>query len=39
VTAPHSQHHVRCRPHKHAILSTSIRPGCNGGHAWASEVE
>lgn len=28
--APHSQHHVRCRPHEHAILPTSIRPGRNG---------
>ena len=40
VTAPHSQRHVKCRPHEHAIEPTSIRPGrsrCPRGHtsgAW-----
>jgi hypothetical protein len=29
VTAPQSQHHVRCRPHEQAMLPTSIRPGRN----------
>jgi hypothetical protein len=27
VTAPHSQHHVKCRPHEQATLPTNIRPG------------
>ena len=30
VTAPHSQRHLRCRPHEHAMLPTSIRPGRSG---------
>ena len=30
VTAPHSQHHVRCRPHEQAMLPTRKRPGRNG---------
>jgi hypothetical protein len=30
VIAPHSQRHVRCRPHEHAMLPTNIRPGRKG---------
>ena len=29
MTAPHSQRHVKCRQHEHAIEPTSIRPGRN----------
>ena len=30
VTGPHSQLHVSCRPHEHAMLPTSARPGRSG---------
>jgi hypothetical protein len=30
VTAPHSHRQVKYRPHEHAMLPTSIRPGRSG---------